>query len=66
MTARTRKRSLISAGLVLLAVACSLFLAKDVDLRVYWFGVTGFFSGTKPAYGPHSGIGFPMGYRYPP
>ncbi|HEX7363386.1 MAG TPA: glycosyltransferase family 87 protein [Bryobacteraceae bacterium] len=66
MTARTRKHSLIAAGLVLLAVACSLFLAKDVDLRVYWFGVTGFFSGTKPAYGPHSGIGFPMGYRYPP
>jgi hypothetical protein len=66
MTALTRKRSLIAAGLVLLAVACSLFLAKDVDLRVYWFGVTGFFDGTKPAYGPHSGIDFPMGYRYPP
>lgn len=66
MTALTQKRSLIAAALVMLAVACSLFLAKDVDLRVYWLGVTGFFGGTRPAYGPHSGLGFPMEYRYPP
>lgn len=33
---------------------------------MYWYGVNGFFSGTKPAYGLNSGIGFPMEYRYPP
>lgn len=66
MTARTRKRNLIAAALVVFAVACSLFLAKNVDLRVYWLGVTGFFGGTRPAYGLHSGLGFPMEYRYPP
>ena len=49
-----------------LAVLSSVFLARNVDLRVYWYGVTGFFSGTRPAYGPQSGIGFPMEYRYPP
>ncbi|MGH9582698.1 MAG: glycosyltransferase family 87 protein [Bryobacteraceae bacterium] len=66
MTARTRKRNLVAAAVILLAIACSLFLAKDVDFRVYWLGVTGFFGGTRPAYGPHSGLGFPMEYRYPP
>ena len=52
--------------LAVLAVLSSVFLARNVDLRVYWYGVTGFFSGTRPAYGPRSGIGFPMEYRYPP
>src|SRR5437588_6149436 len=50
----------------ILAVVSSLFLAKSVDLAVYWYGVNGFFRGTRPAYGPMSGIGFPMEYRYPP
>src|SRR5579884_11798 len=49
-----------------IAIVASLFLAKDVDFRVYWLGVTGFFGGTRPAYGPQSGLGFPMEYRYPP
>ncbi|MDQ2712462.1 MAG: DUF2029 domain-containing protein [Acidobacteriota bacterium] len=48
------------------AVFCSLLLTRNVDLRVYWYGVTGFFHGTRPAYGPESGLGFPMEYRYPP
>jgi len=48
------------------AVLSALFLVKNVDLRVYWYGVNGFFSGTRPAYGPNSGLGFPMEYRYPP
>ena len=28
--------------------------------------VNGFFSGLRPAYGPGSGLGFPMHYRYAP
>ncbi len=37
-----------------------------MDFRVYWYAITGFFSGTRPAYGPLSGIGAPMDYVYPP
>lgn len=52
--------------LAAIAIVSSLFVAKNVDLRVYWYGVNGYFSGTQPAYGPASGLGFPMEYRYPP
>lgn len=64
--ARSRSKILVYAVLALVALISSLFLAKSVDLSVYWYGVTGYFSGTRPAYGPNSGIGFPMEYRYPP
>jgi hypothetical protein len=66
MIARIRRHRVALAALVAAAIASSLFLAKNVDLRVYWLGVTGFFGGTRPAYGPDSGLGFPMEYRYPP
>lgn len=63
----TRTRSLFVYGsLAILALCSSLFLAKDVDLRVYWYAANGFFSGTRSAYGPDSGLGYPMSYRYPP
>jgi hypothetical protein len=52
--------------LAVAAVCSSLFLVKNTDLSVYWYGVNGFFSGAKSAYGPDSGIGHPMEYRYPP
>jgi len=61
--ARRTIRPLVVALYFSAAVLASLFLAKDVDFRVYWYGVTGFFAGTRPAYGPASGIGFPMEYR---
>jgi hypothetical protein len=61
-----RNRILIYSGLGTLALVTSLFLAKSVDLSVYWYGVTGYFSGAKTAYGWDSGIGHPMEYRYPP
>ncbi|MBV8895867.1 MAG: DUF2029 domain-containing protein, partial [Acidobacteriaceae bacterium] len=53
-------------ALALLAVLASLFVAKDVDFRVYWLAAVGYFNGTRPAYGPQSGLGFPMEYRYAP
>lgn len=37
-----------------------------MDFRVYYYGVTGFFDGTRPMYGEASGMGWPMHYRYPP
>jgi hypothetical protein len=61
-----RRRTAIYASLVALALASSFLLTKNVDLSVYWYAVTGFFSGARPAYGPDSGIGYPMEYRYPP
>jgi Glycosyltransferase family 87 len=48
------------------AVLTSLFLTKNSDFRVYWYGAKGFWAGVVPAYGTKSGIGFPMHYRYPP
>lgn len=61
-----RPRIWIYGSVALLAVLSSLFLVRNVDLRVSWYAVNGFFSGTRPAYGPGSGLGFPMEYRYPP
>jgi len=37
-----------------------------MDFRVYYYGARGAFNGTQPVYGPTSGIGWPMHYRYPP
>ncbi len=37
-----------------------------MDLRVYHYGARGVFEGTRPVYGPGSGLGWPMHYRYPP
>lgn len=62
----SRARIVIYASLAALALVSSLLLTRNVDLSVYWYAVTGFFSGARPAYGPDSGIGYPMEYRYPP
>ena len=37
-----------------------------MDFRVYHYGARGVFDGTRPVYGPTSGLGWPMHYRYPP
>src|SRR5262245_29170416 len=37
-----------------------------MDFRVYYYSARGVFDGTQPVYGPTSGIGWPMHYRYPP
>jgi hypothetical protein len=37
-----------------------------MDFRVYHYGARGVFDGTRPVYGPSSGLGWPMHYRYPP
>lgn len=37
-----------------------------MDFRVYHYGARGVFDGTRPVYGPTSGMGWPMHYRYPP
>ncbi len=57
---------LFYGALACVAVLSAWLLARNTDLRVYWYAVNGYFSGTRPAYGLTSGIGFPMEYRYPP
>jgi hypothetical protein len=37
-----------------------------MDFRVYYYGAQGVFDDTRPVYGHHSGVGWPMHYRYPP
>ena len=54
------------AAILTASAAITLLLIRNVDFRVYWYAVTGFFGGTRPAYGPGSGIGAPMDYVYPP
>ena len=39
---------------------------QPMDFRVYHYGARGVFDGTRPVYGPASGLGWPMHYRYPP
>src|SRR5437762_12773988 len=40
--------------------------ARPMDFRVYHYGANGVLDGTRPVYGPASGLGWPMHYRYPP
>ena len=54
------------APLAAIAILTSLMLTRNTDFRVYWYGVSGVFDGSRPAYGPASGLGFPMHYRYAP
>jgi hypothetical protein len=63
--ARTRPL-LIGASLAIAAICSSLWLVRNTDLGIYWYAVNGFFSGIRSAYGPDSGVGHPLEYRYAP
>lgn len=53
--------------MVALAFGFAWYAARNpMDFRVYYYGIQGVFDGTRPVYGPLSGIGWPMHYRYPP
>jgi len=63
----TSQRHLVLSGLlVALALVTSLGLAKNTDFRVYWYAARALSDYSGPLYGPYSGLGFPMHYRYPP
>jgi len=49
-----------------LAALSAIFLGKNTDFRVYWYGVSDFLSGGRPLYGPLSGLGTDMNFLYPP
>jgi hypothetical protein len=48
------------------AILASLGLTKNIDFGVYWHAVRGFSNHSQPLYGPASGTGYPMIFRYPP
>ncbi len=54
-------------ALMLIAAAFAWYVStRPMDFRVYHYGARGVFDGTRPVYGPSSGLGWPMHYRYPP
>ncbi len=54
-------------ALTLIATAFAWYVStRPMDFRVYHYGTRGVFDGTRPVYGPSSGLGWPMHYRYPP
>ena len=55
--------ALIVAGIL---VAAWYVAGRPMDFRVYYYGARGVFDGSRPVYGPTSGLGWPMHYRYPP
>jgi hypothetical protein len=49
------------------ALAAAQYVSKrPMDFRVYYYGARGVADGSRPFYGPTSGMGWPMHYRYPP
>ena len=68
MFSDSRLKQSISAGaFVLVALIFGYHVFNHpMDFRVYHYGARGVFDGTRPVYGPTSGLGWPMHYRYPP
>jgi uncharacterized membrane protein len=62
----TRRRALWLLVGVLLGAFAYHAATEPMDFRVYWHGTRGVLDGTRPVYGPESGLGWPMHYRYPP
>lgn len=65
----SRESRQIWAGIAILIVAAGFayhVASRPMDFRVYHYGARGVFDGTRPVYGPTSGLGWPMHYRYPP
>jgi glycosyl transferase family 87 len=61
------RTAFVLIGVVAIAAAFGYYVSsRPMDFRVYHFGARGVFDGTRPVYGPNSGLGWPMHYRYPP
>jgi glycosyl transferase family 87 len=61
------KKIVIVGAFVLVALIFGYHVFNHpMDFRVYHYGARGVFDGTRPVYGPTSGLGWPMHYRYPP
>jgi hypothetical protein len=61
------KKSISVGAFVLVALIFGYHVFNHpMDFRVYHYGARGVFDGSRPVYGPTSGLGWPMHYRYPP
>src|SRR2546427_2276440 len=56
----------IVAGIGFAVAGAYYVSSRPMDFRVYYYGALGVADGTRPFYGPMSGLGWPMHYRYPP
>jgi hypothetical protein len=63
----SQRHYLVFVAGVLLALGGAYYVSsRPMDFRVYYYGARGVADGTRPMYGPSSGMGWPMHYRYPP
>jgi hypothetical protein len=61
------KKFSLAAAILAVALGFAFYATRHpMDFRVYHYGARGVFDGTRPVYGPASGLGWPMHYRYPP
>ena len=60
------KTIVVVAAIGVVAVLSAIFLPRNTDFGAYWYGVRNFMNGTKPLYGPLSGMEYPQEFRYPP
>ena len=60
------QRVIIVAAIAVVAILSAIYLPKNTDFGAYWYGVGNFMNGTKPLYGPLSGMEYPQEFRYPP
>src|SRR5438034_7336621 len=61
------RQFLLAVGILTIATGLAYYTSSHpMDFRVYHYGARGVFDGTRPVYGPLSGLGWPMHYRYPP
>src|SRR2546426_7724809 len=61
------RQFLLAVGILTIATGLAYYTSQHpMDFRVYHYGARGVFDGTRPVYGPSSGLGWPMHYRYPP
>jgi hypothetical protein len=65
-TSSPHRRFLLYGLLTALAVLTSSLLSRNIDFSVYWYGAGRIADRSRALYGPASGVGFPMNYRYPP
>jgi Glycosyltransferase family 87 len=64
---RYLNNGLVFFGVGVVAIFFAYYVSSHpMDFRVYYYGARGVIEGTRPVYGPTSGLGWPMHYRYPP
>jgi hypothetical protein len=61
-----KPKILVISVIAILAVLSAIYLPHNTDFGAYWYGVGNYMNGSKPLYGPLSGMEYPQEFRYPP